>query len=38
MVYAGSSVFTIQQLITWIDEHGVFDILWEAKKTHLQLV
>ena len=38
MIYAGSSVFTIQQLITWIDEHGVFDILWEAKKTHVQLV
>ena len=31
-------MFTIQQLINWIDEHGVFDILWDVKKTHVQLV
>ena len=31
-------VLTIENLIEWMSEHGVFDILWDTKKTHLQLV
>ena len=30
--------FTLEWLINWMSEHGVFDILWDTKKTHLQLV
>ena len=32
------SIFTLEWLINWMSEHGVFDILWDTKKTHLQLV
>lgn len=28
-------VLTIENLIEWMSEHGVFDILWDTKKTHL---
>lgn len=38
MTYAANKVFSIEQLISFMNEHGVFDILWDPKKTHLQLV
>jgi len=28
-------VLTIEFLIEWMSAHGVFDILWDPKKTHL---
>ena len=38
LTYSQLSAFTLAQLVEWIHQHGVFDILWDAKKTHLQLV
>ena len=35
LTYSQASVFTLAQLVEWIHQHGVFDILWDAKKTHL---
>ena len=32
------ATITLEWLITWMNDHGVFDILWDTKKTHLQLV
>jgi ubiquitin carboxyl-terminal hydrolase 34 len=35
----GSSTrFSGEFLVDWMETHGVFDILFDAKKTHLQLV
>ena len=31
-------MFTLEQLINWCKEHGVFDILWDSRSTHQQLV
>ena len=31
-------MFTTEWLIVWMIEFGVFDILWDTKKTHMQLV
>lgn len=36
--YGVAKIYTMQELINWMSEHGVFDILWDTKKTHLQLV
>ena len=35
IAYGSIKVFTMEQLINWMSEHGVFDILWDPKKTHL---
>ena len=32
------AAFTLEWLINWMSEHGVFEIIWDTKKTHLQLV
>jgi hypothetical protein len=29
-----SLVFSLEELIGWCKEHGVFDILWDPRKTH----
>jgi hypothetical protein len=34
----GAKTFTMEQLIQWMSEQQVFSILWDPKKTHLQLV
>jgi hypothetical protein len=31
-------MFSLEELIAWCREHGVFDILWDPRKTHEQLV
>ena len=36
--YGPSKAFSLEWLINWMSGHGVFDILWDTKKTHLQLV
>lgn len=36
--FYGNNVFTLEQLINWCKEHGVFDILWDPRTTHQQLV
>ena len=38
MAYGAAKVFSMEELINWMSEHGVFDIIWDTKKTHLQLV
>jgi len=38
MNYTATKIFTMEQLIGWMSEQGVFGILWDPKKTHLQLV
>lgn len=31
---ANTHVFTLTELITWCRNHGVFDIIWDHRKTH----
>ena len=38
LAYGAARVFTMEWLMGWMSEHGVFDIIWDTKKTHLQLV
>ena len=38
MSYSANKVFTIDQLIAFMNENGVFSIIWDSKKTHVQLV
>ena len=38
VTYGSAKVFTLEWLISWMSEHGVFDIIWDTKRTHLQLV
>lgn len=38
MTYGTAKVYSMTELITWMRDHEVFDILWDTKKTHLQLV
>ena len=33
--YGSAKVFSLDWLINWMTENGVFDILWDNKKTHL---
>lgn len=33
--YGGKQGFSLENVIKWILEHGVFDIIWDVKKTHL---
>ena len=35
ITYGAAKVFTMEWLINWMSEHGVFDIIWDTKKTHL---
>lgn len=34
----GNFVFTLEELINWCRDNGVFTILWDHRKTHQQLV
>jgi len=38
LAYGASKVFTLEWLINWMTENGVFQIIWDDRKTHLQLV
>lgn len=38
MAYGATKVFSTEWLIVWMIEFGVFAILWDPKKTHMQLV
>ena len=38
IAYGVAKVFSMGDLISWMSEFGVFDILWDPKRTHLQLV
>ena len=36
--YGVKKVFTIEQLVAFMNESGIFGIIWDPKKTHMQLV
>ena len=36
--YNSNPTITHKQIATWIIENQVLDIIWEAKKTHLQII
>ena len=33
-----NNIFSKEFLLGWLKEHGVLDIIWDPKKTHLELV
>ena len=35
MTYGTAKMYSMPDLITWMRDHEVFDILWDSKKTHL---
>jgi hypothetical protein len=37
-LYKTSTTFTTEFLLDWMKENGVFSVIWDPRKTHLQLV
>jgi hypothetical protein len=37
-LYKTSTTFTTEFLLEWMKENGVFSVIWDPRKTHLQLV